>query len=529
MTKSMHDIDPAALCPGCFRTEYPRGRCAICGFRPSENTHLLALPIGTLLGNVYFIGRILGRPGGFGITYLAWDRMLQMRVAIKEYLPRELAQRDTNSGKVTAYSRADGELFHKGLEQFLQEARLLAQFNHPNIVRVRTYLETNATAYLVMDFIEGRTLDEYVHDHGGRLKENLAVRLLLPVLDGLRALHAKGIVHRDIKPQNIYLAEDKIPVLLDFGAARLILGSHGRSLSVIGTPGFMPPEQYHGTAQQGPWTDVYGLAATLYFLIEGRTYSSSEMNSAEEITRVASSYTRFSRHLGVILQTALASDPAKRFQTAEELLHRLLETTENTVPEDNTLTHEQEESSLISQTSGPEPHRTIAKWAVALWTHVLSSAAFIKASLYRYRRFLIAVPFLLLLLWGIKSYLTSDEVEPPSTQPSLPISDPTTTEEEIVEPPKPPPVRPRPTPAKPQEQRKPAWAPSANAIVEDVLNNDYRFQTGYTSAEVREKLKEIRRNPRVLDETIRRWQQIPLPIFSGRTSEEIKRAIEKRF
>ncbi len=537
MTHRPIDIDPSALCPGCFQADYPRIRCAGCGFRPSDQTHLLALPHGSLLGKVYFVGKILGRPGGFGITYLAWDRTLQMRVAIKEYLPRELAHRDTASNTVTAYSHADAELYHKGLEQFLQEARLLAQFNHPNIVRVRTYLEENATAYLVMDFVEGRTLEEYVHSQGGQLKEDLAIRMLLPVLDGLRALHSKDIVHRDIKPQNIYLAEDKIPVLLDFGAARSILGSHGRSLSVIGTPGFMPPEQFHGTTQQGPWTDVYGLAATLFYLVEGKTFSRVGMDSSMHSAEKERTFTRTSDRLRRILQKALAADPSERVQNAEQLLTELLAIAEPR----KTVYSESSTASEISKDRHISPLRHLLAFG---WISTSTSALrqitddisyALQKTYSRHRVFFIGLPMLLLLLWISYTLLDPSEEETENHTLILPSSEPTEVAEEMTADevgetiPRPIGKRESVERSTPSRARETIWAPSAEAIIKDVLRHDYRFQTGYTSSEVREKLKEIRRRPGVLDETIRRWREIPLPLFNDRTEEEIRKAMKKRF
>lgn len=156
------------------------------------------------------------------------------------------------------------------MNSFLQEARTLAKFDPANVVRVRTFFEENDTAYLVMDYYKGITLEEYRKQEGGKIPEKLAMDIMMPVLDGLREVHAKGFLHRDIKPQNIYLTKDGRPILLDFGAARFAMGERSRSLSVVLTPGFAPYEQYHKRGKQGPWTDIYSCGATLYNMVTGK-------------------------------------------------------------------------------------------------------------------------------------------------------------------------------------------------------------------------------------------------------------------
>jgi serine/threonine protein kinase len=221
-----------------------------------------------LLQGQYRIGRVLGKPGGFGITYLAHDIRLDTRVAIKEYLPRDLAGRDSGDLVVSAHSREDGELFRYGLEQFQSEARTLAKFDHAHLVRVRHVFEENGTAYLVMDYYEGLTLAEYLEQRG-KLSEKTALDILMPILDGLREVHGKNFLHRDIKPQNIYLTTQGRPILLDFGSARVAMGERSKNLSVVLTPGYAPFEQYHRKGDQGPWTDIYACAAVLYQMITG--------------------------------------------------------------------------------------------------------------------------------------------------------------------------------------------------------------------------------------------------------------------
>jgi serine/threonine protein kinase len=264
----MMAIHSTLLCPGCFADKGRETYCPRCGYDESAERGPLALPHRTLLQGQYLVGRVLGKPGGFGITYLAFDTGLETRVAIKEYLPRDLAGRDGGRSTVKAHSREDGELFRFGLEEFIGEARTLAKFDHLHLVRVRHVFEENGTAYMVMDYYEGLTLAEYLH-RKGRVAEKTALDILMPILDGLREVHEKGFIHRDIKPQNIYLTNQGRPILLDFGAARLAMAERSRSLSVVLTPGYAPFEQYQRRGEQGPWTDVYACAAVLYQMVTG--------------------------------------------------------------------------------------------------------------------------------------------------------------------------------------------------------------------------------------------------------------------
>ena len=235
-----------------------------------SNRSPLALDQGTLLDDQFRVGRVLG-VGGFGITYLAFDEVLEMVVAVKEYLPNDIAVRETDGDTIQPLSSAGGDQdFEYGLERFLQEARTLAKFErHPNIVRVRSFFEGNGTAYLVMNFYEGRTLGEYLEARNGFIPEEEALLIMEQVVDGLAAVHEEGILHRDIDPNNVYLADDGTVVLLDFGAARTAVGERTHSMSVVLKRGYAPHEQYHSHGDQGPWTDVYACAATLYRALTG--------------------------------------------------------------------------------------------------------------------------------------------------------------------------------------------------------------------------------------------------------------------
>ncbi|MDJ0948430.1 MAG: serine/threonine-protein kinase [Alphaproteobacteria bacterium] len=224
-----------------------------------------ALPAGYRLED-YEIETILGH-GGFGVTYLARDVRLRAKVAIKEYMPADLAVRE---GEFSVHPRAEGERaeFEWGLERFLQEAQTLARFKHPNIVPVHRFFVANGTAYLVMNYEEGESLADYFK-RKGTLREADIWPILIPLLDGLAEVHKAGFLHRDIKPGNIVLRSDGSPVLLDFGSARQALGRKSKSLTAVVTAGFAPVEQYGSGGEQGPWTDIYALAAVLYRAVTG--------------------------------------------------------------------------------------------------------------------------------------------------------------------------------------------------------------------------------------------------------------------
>lgn len=266
----MHNVQ---FCPGCLRdAEFENGVCAKCGFDMNGYTvmphHLVP---GTLVKQRYKIGRVLGE-GGFGITYIGIDTVLNLKVAIKEFYMSGYVNRNHDaSPNVFATLGTHRDTFEKNREKFLNEARVLAQFyGEAGIVGVRDFCEENGTAYIIMDFLNGVDLKTYL-EQKGRLAPEEAVKLLMPVMTSLQHVHAEGIIHRDISPDNIMVMEDGSTKLLDFGAAREISQTDIKSLSVILKPGYAPEEQYRSKGRQGPWTDVYALAATLYKCIVGAT------------------------------------------------------------------------------------------------------------------------------------------------------------------------------------------------------------------------------------------------------------------
>lgn len=231
-----------------------------------------ARPLPTFLGSgdqlfEYQIEKVLGH-GGFGVTYLARDTLLEARVAIKEYLPAELAFR-ARPAQVAVRTPADHDAFHWGLKQFLKEARTLARFSHPNLVRVLRFFEANATAYIVMEYAQGETFGN-VLKREKTLPEERIRAILDSLLSALERVHAENILHRDIKPENVILLADGQPVLIDFGAARVRIGQRTHSTIATFSAGYTPIEQYSSTGEQGPWTDIYALGGMVYRCVSGR-------------------------------------------------------------------------------------------------------------------------------------------------------------------------------------------------------------------------------------------------------------------
>lgn len=257
-------------CPGCFRRKDNHSVCPHCGYDEASPRSPLFLPHGAVLAGQYRVGKVLGRPGGFGITYLGWDIYLQQKVAIKEYLPPDIAARIPESQDITVHTQDDRKSFETGKEQFLREARIVARLDHPNVVRVRGFFNANDTAYMVMDYYDGMSLDAYFGQVKPVIEPVIASSLMQLVLDGLDYVHRHGVVHRDMKPHNIYIAAVGKPIILDFGAARQAITGSNKSVSVVLTEGYAPLEQYQRHGTQGPWTDVYGVAATLYRMITGQ-------------------------------------------------------------------------------------------------------------------------------------------------------------------------------------------------------------------------------------------------------------------
>ena len=235
---------------------------------PEQNTDRTLLPPGTRLGELEILRMIA--VGGFGIVYLARDHSLDRDVAVKEFMPAQLAARGEGH-RVTVRSTAAAETFALGLQSFIDEAKLLARFSHPAVVKVYRFWEANGTGYMVMPYLRGPTLGDVRRSMSQPPTEGWLRTVLDPLLDALSMLHAEGFYHRDIAPDNVLVSEAGLPVLLDFGAARRVIGDRTESITAILKPRYAPIEQYAEAPQlrQGPWTDLYALAAVVVFLLDG--------------------------------------------------------------------------------------------------------------------------------------------------------------------------------------------------------------------------------------------------------------------
>jgi serine/threonine protein kinase len=314
------------ICLHCCLPKGRQGSCETCGGIDVE-AHPMFLPPGTILRDQYLIGRVLGH-GGFGVTYLGLDQNLQMRVAIKEFLPtgENLASRHTDRLTVAPYPGKAEEDFEYGLKKFIEEGRALARFaNHPNIVTVLNFFEAHGTAYLVMLFLDGQSLYGHLEEKGGRLEEAEAVQITTMVLDGLKAVHAQGLLHRDISPDNIFLTEEGQVQLIDFGSARAAIGRKSTNISKIVKKGYSPFELYRAKATEGPFTDIYAVGATLYHMLAGECPPEATDRVQEDplvpLCEVPS--LNVSRTLSETISKALAMNPGDRFQDVPSMIEVL--------------------------------------------------------------------------------------------------------------------------------------------------------------------------------------------------------------
>jgi serine/threonine protein kinase len=279
-------------------------------------TYRNALPLQSMLLE-YRLESVLGA-GGFGMTYLGRDTHLEKHVAIKEYLPTDIAVRALDGSIVPITGELHRE-YQWGLDRFIQEARTLAKFSHPHIVRVNRYFQANGTGYMVMDYEKGESLYQMLK-RGLQPDEARLKGILMPLLDGLQAVHAMGFLHRDIKPSNIFIRESGSPVLIDFGAARHAIGGATRSLTSVLTPGYAPLEQYSSDGHQGPWSDIYAMAGVLYRVLvnDNPPDAVSRMKGDTLPGKLAVARGRVSEPFLRAIEWALALDEKQRPQSVQE-------------------------------------------------------------------------------------------------------------------------------------------------------------------------------------------------------------------
>ena len=291
--------------------------------RSMSNTR--CLKPGVILKERYKIEEVIGA-GGFGITYRAWDPLLQSYVAIKEYYPSGIATRSADSSKVCVPVGQEQREYHRGRIRFLKEAQDVARFqSEPNIVSIYDYLEENDTAYMVMEYLHGCTLKQYIREHGGRLDTDHILHICLSVLDALAVVHKAGMIHRDISPENIFICEDLTVKLIDFGAAKQVYLDGEQTMSVVLKPGYAPPEQYAKKDKQGPWTDIYALGATLYFAATGEKPEESFGRVLEDtIKPVCEVNPEIPCAMSQVIMRAMSVKIEDRYQTVEAMREALL-------------------------------------------------------------------------------------------------------------------------------------------------------------------------------------------------------------
>ncbi len=336
------------ICYHCMRDKGDSPVCPYCGTAQLPPAEPHQLRPGTVIGGKYTVGRVLGE-GGFGITYIGRNDYLETTVAIKEYYPYGYAQRNNDAScSISIATGRENDFYVKGRERFLREAKTVAKFRRQSgIVEVEDFIEENNTAYIIMEYLDGITLREFLRKNGVMAPKR-AVRMLMPVMQALEKIHRAGIIHRDISPDNIMYLQDGTVKLMDFGAARTY-DTENRSMSVMLKPGYAPEEQYRRGGEQGPWTDVYGICATLYRCITGKAPLDAVDRLAEDTLKKPSEYgARISPNLEGVLMYGLALRKKDRCKDMTELV-RLF-----------TIAMDEDAKDAAARTNSNPPQRTAA-------------------------------------------------------------------------------------------------------------------------------------------------------------------------
>ena len=372
-----------SLCMGCMTDTKAAAVCPYCAYAyntPAES--FVQLPPRTIANGKYLLGKVLGQ-GGFGITYLAYDLETDQKLAIKEYFPSIITTRAHDRLTVTPISSRNNKDLEYGLQKFYEEGQALLRFkDHPNVVAMIEFFYANGTGYIVMLYIKGQTFKEHLLNAGGQISFAEALQSLTLVMRALEDLHAAGILHRDVSPDNIYLEEGGGVRILDFGATRYAMGEQSRSLSVVLKPGYAPEEQYRSRGKQGPWTDIYALGATFYRAITGQVPPESmDRQQLDDLAAPSSLGVAIPPKSESALLKALAVKAEHRFQTITGFREGI---TPRKVPEKN--------SALTPATS------TVSKYIFLPVFAVLATLVFISANVTALREFLLLFQ---LLLFGV--------------------------------------------------------------------------------------------------------------------------------
>ncbi len=316
-------------CPNCMNSlQNNEDICPACSFNVAgyEEKSSCLKPF-TVLQGKYMIGRVIG-VGGFGITYIGWDLNLQTYIAIKEYYPESIATRQGTEGENKTQVVANSskkDIYDKGLKRYVEEAQNLSKFYRlQGIVSVKDFFYENGTGYIVMEYINGINLKEYLNNAGGKLNEATVLSLMKPVLESLFQIHNSGLVHRDISPDNIMVDEHGQIKLIDFGSARGQSAETDKTYTVILKHGYAPSEQYYAKGNQGPWTDIYSLCATMYKMLTGQIPPNSiERMENDEYVAPSVCGVSVSPRTEAVLRKGLAVKTNDRYQNIGELLNDL--------------------------------------------------------------------------------------------------------------------------------------------------------------------------------------------------------------
>lgn len=310
----MVDIDK--LCPGCMQhLKDSNTTCPHCGYPEKHLTVKDSLPVFSILAGKYLLGAPLGK-GGFGITYIAMHLPDEKIVAIKEFFPANLAVRDTDNETVVPADDTKAVYYRTGMKSFSEEGRilyLLSDIEH--VVHVAEQIQANNTTYLVMEYVPGISLKKYMKQQQKLFSEQETLTLMQPILIAMQAMHQKGILHRDISPENLMLSPDNTLTLIDFGAARTFSRSDDDNLTVILKRGYAPEEQYHSNSRQGPWTDLYAVCAVMYQMLTGILPQEASARAEEDhltpVSRIEG--LSLSPSTCAALEKGLQMDPMERY------------------------------------------------------------------------------------------------------------------------------------------------------------------------------------------------------------------------
>lgn len=314
----MVNVNEKKLCENCFE-EVKTSRCPCCGYDPSDGVSSPALlQPGSVLSEKYIVGGVIGK-GGFGVTYLAYEKSEGRRAAIKEYFPRDIAHRAAYDPTVVA---DDPEVFEEGAEKLYREAQIVSDFkDNPNIVKIYDVFRANNTVYLAMEFLRGKTIREYLCDCG-MIDAASALYIARRVLNALSAMHGVRVLHRDISPDNIILCGNGDIKLIDFGAARQVVEEHSQNFSTIVKYGFAPPEQYRRKTEQGAWSDIYSLGSTMYYALTG-DIPADPMARFENDDTFSENAFGIDEGLWSVITKATKLNAEERYKSAEEMLAAL--------------------------------------------------------------------------------------------------------------------------------------------------------------------------------------------------------------